>query len=308
MDPLSDVLSLLAIRGYQAGSFDMGRDLSLRFAAHRGIKCYTVTAGEMWLALDGLEPPLRVRTGDCFILPHDQPFRMATDLSLPSQDFHAFIDQFATEPLVASNGGGGPQVLGSCFAFDDPGADMLLTMLPPIVHLHSAKDRETLHAHFARMRDELLEERPGSALVVQQIALMILIQALRLHADASDGIGWLFALADRQVGAALRAMHAKPARRWTVGMLANEVGMSRSSFAARFQAQVGHGPVEYLTRWRMLLARRDLARGEPLSTVSRALGYESESAFSTAFKRVIGHPPRRRSRSASDRTSPIALL
>ncbi len=138
-----------------------------------------------------------------------------------------------------------------------------------------------------------MENRPGSALVVQQLATVTLIQALRLHLNASDGVGWLFALADRQVAPALQAIHSDPARRWTVGTLASEVGMSRSSFAARFRARVGDGPIEYLTRWRMLLAGRDLARGDPVGIVSRALGYESESAFSTAFKRVMGHPPRR---------------
>jgi AraC-like DNA-binding protein len=296
MDPLFDVLSLLAIRGYQTGGFDMGRDLSLRFSAHQGIKCYAVTAGEVWLALDGPEPPVRLQAGDCFILPHGRPFRMATDLLLPPQDFHTFIAQFGTDRLAALNGGGGPQVLGSFFAFQGPGADMLLTMLPPVVHLRSDEDRETLRANFARMRQELLEDRPGSTLVVQQLATVTLIQALRLHLDASDGVGWLFALADRQVAAALRAMHADPARRWTVGTLASEAGMSRSSFAARFRARVGDGPIEYLTRWRMLLAGRDLARGTSVGTVSRALGYESESAFSTAFKRVMGHPPRRHGR------------
>lgn len=303
MDPLSDILSLLAIRGYRAGGFDMGTDLSLHFAAHEGIKCYAVTAGTVWLALDGPEPPVLLQAGDCFILPHGRPFRMTTDLALPSQEFSTLIAKFGTGGLAALNGGGGPQVLGSFFAFAGPGADMLLNMLPPIVHLRSDEDRETLRANFARMRQELLEDRPGSALVVQQLATMTLIQALRLHLDASDGVGWLFALADRQVAAALRAMHADPARRWTVGTLAGEVGMSRSSFAARFRARVGDGPIEYLTRWRMLLAARDLTRGDPVGSVSRALGYESESAFSTAFKRVMGHPPRRHGRLLSAGTS-----
>jgi AraC-like DNA-binding protein len=81
--------------------------------------------------------------------------------------------------------------------------------------------------------------------------------------------------------------------------LAVEVGMSRSSFAARFRQLVGDGPIEYLTRWRMLLAGRDLSRGEPIDAVARSLGYESESAFSTAFKRVTGSPPRRHARLAA---------
>jgi AraC-like DNA-binding protein len=99
----------------------------------------------------------------------------------------------------------------------------------------------------------------------------------------------LFALSDKHVGAAI---HREPARRWTVAALALEAGMSRSGFAARFGQLVGDGPIEYLTRWRMLLAGRSLSRGEPIGATARSLGYESESAFSTAFRRVMSSTPR----------------
>ena len=125
-----------------------------------------------------------------------------------------------------------------------------------------------------------------------------LVEALRLHLDASRGVGWLFALADRQVGAAIVAIHREPARRWSVATLAAEVGMSRSGFAARFRQLSGDGPIAYLTRWRMLLAGRRLARGDPIGVVGRSLGYESESAFSTSFKRVTGDTPRRHASNA----------
>lgn len=300
MDPLSDIFSLLDIRGYRAGGFDIGGAWSLRFDAHQGIKCYAVTAGRAWLALDGPEQPVELRAGDCFILPHGRPFRMCSDLDLPPEDFRQYITGPGNGRLATIKGGGGALILGSHFAFEGPGADMLLGMLPSIVHLRSEPDREALRANFCRMRQELVEARPGSALIVQQLATMILVQALRLHLDTSDSVGWLFALSDRPVAAALQAIHADPARRWTVETLAGEVGMSRSSFAARFRARVGDGPIEYLTRWRMLLAGRSLARGEPVGVVSRALGYESESAFSTAFKRVMGHSPRRHGQHRSD--------
>jgi AraC-like DNA-binding protein len=121
---------------------------------------------------------------------------------------------------------------------------------------------------------------------------MIFVQVLRLYLHEGEAVGWLFALSDRHVGAAIAAMHRQPARRWTVAELADEVGMSRSVFAARFGALVGEGPIEYLTRWRMLLAGRRLSQGESVGTIARSLGYESESAFRTAFKRVTGRTPR----------------
>jgi AraC-like DNA-binding protein len=124
---------------------------------------------------------------------------------------------------------------------------------------------------------------------------MILIQALRLHLaeGMNGGVGWLFALADKQMGAAISAMHENPAHRWTLQTLAEQAGMSRSSFALKFKETVGKSPMEYLTRWRMVLAADRLENsGDPVSVIALTLGYESESAFSTAFKRVMGCSPR----------------
>ena len=142
---------------------------------------------------------------------------------------------------------------------------------------------------------ELREPQPGGSLIIQHLAHMILVEALRLHvaAPGKGSTGWLFALADRQMGAAIRAMHEEPGRRWTLEALAREAGMSRASFALKFKQAVGQPPMDYLTRWRMLLASDRLAaRAEPVGKVALSLGYESESAFSTAFKRVMGRAPR----------------
>jgi AraC-like DNA-binding protein len=135
-------------------------------------------------------------------------------------------------------------------------------------------------------------------LIAQQLAYLVLIQALRLHLEgASGGVGWLFALADAQMRAAIQAMHEAPAYRWSLQELAERAGMSRSSFALKFKQTVGSSPLEYLTRWRMLLAGdRLVSSGDPISAIAPALGYESESAFSTAFKRVMGCSPRQYAR------------
>ena len=293
MDPLSDVISLLEPRSTRVGGFDAGGDWSIRFEAHEGIKCYAVTSGEAWLAVDGVDEPVHLKAGDCFLLPRGWPFRVASDLALAPDDWRHCMGGARNGELNKVNGGGGATVLGGYFLVGGTQAQMLLGMLPPVVHLRSQRDRETLRWAFERMREELADARPGSFLIVQQLAYMILVQALRLHLDEGEGIGWIFALSDKHVGAAIAAIHREPARRWTVEALAVEVGMSRSSFAARFQQRVGDGPIEYLTRWRMLLAGRGLSRGEPVGAVARSLGYDSESAFSTAFKRVMGSTPGR---------------
>jgi len=299
MDPLSDVISFLEPRSYRVGGFEAGGDWSIRFDPFDGIKCYAVTSGACWIAVEDAGAPVLLKQGDCFLLPHGRAFRIASDPALPPDDWKRHFLGSSDGTLVRLNEIGGVTVLGGHFQLAGPQADMLLGMLPPIVQLQSETDRETLRWAFDRMRQELADAKPGSFLIVQQLVYMIFVQALRLHLDEGNGVGWLFALSDKHVGAAITAIHREPARRWTVAALAAEVGMSRSGFAARFGKLVGDGPIEYLTRWRMLLARRSLSRGEPVGAVARSLGYESESAFSTAYKRVMGNTPRYHTRLAA---------
>jgi AraC-like DNA-binding protein len=120
----------------------------------------------------------------------------------------------------------------------------------------------------------------------------------------NGGVGRLFALADKQMGAAINAMHDDPSHRWTLQELAQRAGMSRSTFALRFKETVGAPPMEYLARWRMVSAGDRLVNSsDPISDIALSLGYESESAFSTAFKRVMGCSPRQYSR-GRNRASP----
>ncbi|TGX49118.1 AraC family transcriptional regulator [Sphingomonas gei] len=298
MDPLSDVLSLLEPKSYFVGGFEAGGEWSVYFGEYDGIKCYAVTSGGCWLIHEGVPKPLPLEQGDCVLLPHGLPFRVASDPALPSEDWRRVFPGSGTGSLARLNDGGEVTVLGGHFQLAGPQAHILLGMLPPVVHLQSESDREALRWAIDRMRQELAEARPGNFLIVQQLVYMILIQALRLHLDEGRGVGWLFALSDKQVGTAITAIHHEPARRWTVETLALAVGMSRSGFAARFRTLVGDGPIEYLTRWRMLLAGRSLVRGESVGAIARSLGYESESAFSTAFKRVTGDTPRDHVRAA----------
>ena len=158
-----------------------------------------------------------------------------------------------------------------------------------------------------RMRQELREPQAGGFLVAQHLASMMLVQALRLHLaeGLNGGVGWLFALADKQMSAAINCMHDDPAHRWTLQKLAERAGMSRSTFALRFKETVGEAPMEYLTRWRMLLAGDKLTNsGDPVSVIAPSLGYESESAFSTAFRRVMGCSPRQYGRGRKPASPP----
>jgi AraC-like DNA-binding protein len=158
--------------------------------------------------------------------------------------------------------------------------------------------------YLERMMKVLREPQPGGFLLGQHLAQMMLVEALRLHiADrVTGGVGWLSALADRQMSAAISAMHEMPGYRWTLQELAERAGMSRSTFALRFKEKVGTSAMDYLTSWRMLRAGDRLVNsGGSVAEVALSLGYESESAFGTAFKRVMGCSPRQYGRVAEPR-------
>lgn len=296
MDPLSDVLSLLKPRSYVSAGFDAGGDWSIQFSDQHGrIKCYAVISGACWLRVDGVADAVRLKAGDCFVLPSGRPFRLASDMTLPSVDAGMIFPPARDGGVVTYKGGGGFFLVGSRFAVSGDHADILLRMLPPIVHIRKELEQAALRWSVERMMQELHARQPGSFLVAQHLAHIMLVQALRLHLteEVKDGVGWFFALTDKQLSAAINAIHADPAHRWTIQELAERACMSRSIFAQKFKEKVGETPMEYLTRWRMLLAGDRLANsGDSISVIAVSLGYESESAFSTAFKRVMGCSPR----------------
>ena len=317
-DPLSDVLSLLKPHTYIAGGFDVGGKLSMQFGRHDGIKCYAIVSGHGWLVVEGIPEPLRLTAGDCFLLPHGRPFCLTTDLDTPPTDFRTLLAckvRSTDGRFFVINGGGECCIVGGHFAFTGSHARILLDVLPIVAHIRQESDKSALLWSLERMRQELSDPRPGSFLVVQHLAHMMLVQALRLHlAEGPQGgpetrIGWLFALADPQIGASIQAMHSTPARRWTLQDLAEAAGMSRSSFAQRFKETVGSSPMDYLARWRMLVAADKLASTrKSIAEVALSLGYESESAFSTAFKRTMGCSPRQYARGCPPTPAPHIAL
>ena len=294
MDPLSDVLSLLKVQAYWSAGFDFGGDWALAIGPSPGIKFYAVVSGTCWFAVDGVTEPVPVAPGDCLLLPRGRAFRVARDLAFEPIDPLKTFAGVKDGGVTVYKGGGHFFGVGGEFALSGEQAELLLGVLPPIVHIRKEADKATLHWCIERMRQELRDPQPGSFVVAQQLATLLLVQTLRLHlAEGRDGgVGWLFALADRPMAAALRAIHDDPGAPWTVQSLAARAGMSRTTFALRFKETVGAAPLEYLTRWRMTVAGDRLVRSsEPIAAIGQSLGYDSQSAFSLAFKRVMGVSP-----------------
>ncbi len=305
MDPLSEVLALLKPQSLSSGGFTLPGDLAISFPQHQGIKCYAMLAGQCWLQVDTVAAPVQLNAGDCFLLPRGLPFRLTTDLSLEPVHYTAAWSRLSKTNDAPNIPEGARYMAGGFFAFTGSHAEMLLHSLPPIVHIQRESDKAAMRWSLDRLREELRDPQPGGSLIAQQLAYMMLIQALRLHlSDAtSTNRGWLSALADKQMSVALAAIHNHPSHPWTLQSLAERSGMSRSVFALRFRETAGATPMEYLTRWRMLLAADRLKTStDGLSAIATSLGYESESAFGKAFRRVMGYSPRRYARSAAPAT------
>ncbi len=261
-----------------------------------------------WLLADGRRHGYgRLTVGDCIILPSGRPFTLASDQALHPALAQDVLADAQPGDVILHNGGGDFAFIGARFEVDSRKAGTLLGTLPPLIHLHEAEDRASLRWCITQMMTEMRGGRPGGMLAARHLAHLVLLQAFRLHLSrqASDRVGLLYALADLQLGRAIEAMHADPAHRWTLAELAIRAGLSRSIFAQRFRERVGETPIGYLARWRMVLARERLtAGGEPLSTIARELGYESENAFNTAFRRIIGCSPRRYARAEALKAEP----
>ena len=296
MDPLSDVISLLKPNSFTCSGFDVGGGHSVQFPGFEGVKYYALVSGQFWLLVDGTSESVHLAAGDFVLLTGGHTCRLTTDLSLPATDAAVFKSQIQHNgDIVTLNGGGDSLTLGGHFLLSGDHANVLLDLLPPVIHIRKESVDPAFHWSLDLLMRELRTSRPGSSLVQQHLGSMILIQALRVYLseDTSGISGWLFALSDEKISRALMAIHGDPAQRWTLQKLAAIAGMSRSLFAERFKATVGTTAMEYVTRWRMFKATERLMDfHDPIAEIAPSLGYESESAFSVAFKRVLGCSPR----------------
>ncbi|MFI9729342.1 AraC family transcriptional regulator [Streptomyces sp. NPDC052092] len=293
-DPVADAIGLLRPRAVIGPSLRATGDWALRFAPFPHVRIGGLVRGTCWLVIEGHEPVF-LREGDTFMLGNPPPYVLASTLdTVPRPAESAWA---SAEDGLVRIGPESEQDLYLCLgdiAFDDRNAALLTDLLPALVTVRATDPHgKPLGQLVDLLVTEIGVRAPGGPLVENHLAQILLVHMLRAHAAESDRpTGWLSALNEDGIGAALRAMHADVAHSWKLKELADISHMSRSAFAASFKSHVGVPPLEYLIQWRMSLARDALARDSlSISELAQATGYLSESAFSTAFRRVVGSSP-----------------
>ena len=309
MDALSQTLRVVRLVGaiflhgrftapwcYQSPHADTAAPF-LEPSAERVVIFHLITEGECWVEL-GDGPPERLAAGDAVIFPQGDAHRMGSQPGLAPASSARLHEVLARRPRLLAYGGGGATTKLVCgyLACDARLARMLLAGLPPIVKVsvRGSNAGVWLEASLRYALAEARSPRPGGQGVLSKLAEVLFIEVLRIYMNeqAEGRTGWLAGVNDRIVGAALRALHAEPARPWTLEDLARVAGTSRSVLAERFPQLVGPTPMHYLAQWRMLLASNMLARSNaPLARIAEEVGYQTDTAFSRAFRREYGMPP-----------------
>lgn len=312
-DALSDVLRAVRLRG--AVFFDVEANAPWAAEAPPAtvvgpgilpgvdhvIEYHVVTSGECWATLlrDG-GAPVRMKAGDVVAFPHGDAHVMS---SAPGMRAAMNLDDYRppqapdTLPVLYElKGGDGERAHLVCgfLGCDARPFNPLLDALPRMLHMRGAQDGEWMQRFVAFATLEASEKRAGGASMLARLGEIMFIDLVRRYLaglpDASAN--WLGGLKDRVVGRALNLLHEAPARDWTLESLAKETGISRSVMAERFAYHVGRPPMQYLALWRMQLAAARLDAGDgSIAQIASDVGYESEAAFSRAFKRAVGVSP-----------------
>lgn len=293
-DVVSEVLDLVRMRAELVCANEFVTPWALSFkqpVSHFHI----IERGTAWLALDDRSRPMQLKPGDLIFLPLGAGHTLSSDPKLKARPIETIIPYY--DGTIYRQPGKGKQTHIVCGRFTFAGvlAPRLLALLPKVIHLQPERGRAfewlRLTSHF--LVEETRNPRPGSATMVIRLLHLLFTQAVRESAaKRPSNLGWMSGLIDARIGRALSAIHGDPAKPWSVAVLADIAGLSRSAFADRFTQLVGSSPLRYLTAWRLDLAADYLRTGTcSIGEIAGIVGYGSEAALTRAFKARFGASP-----------------
>jgi len=322
-DTLSDLLRAVRLRGalyYYIEGADpwvaeapAAREIlpAIMPGAGHMIEFHGVASGSCWAAIAG-QSPVRMEAGDIVLFPQGDSHVMSSAPGMRAENldvgmfFHPRPPQLPFALCVDEKGGttalldgGGPnrtKVVCGFLGCDARPFNPLLASLPRMIHMPgAATGNGSWISHFLRtVVEESNSRRPGGEAMLERMSEMMFVDVLRRYVDGlpAGETGWLAGLRDPGVGRALSLMHGRPAEDWTMERLGESAGLSRSVLHERFAHFLGQPPMQYLAAWRMQLAAGMLRDSDAkLIEVALDVGYESEAAFSRAFKRAVGTSP-----------------
>jgi AraC-like DNA-binding protein len=310
-DVLSDVLRAIRLRGAVYFDFELSSPWVLEAppsreivgkvmpGAQRVIEYHLIARGTCWGHAVG-EEPRQMCEGDLIVFPQGDAHVVSSAPGLrASPDMDAFARTSTPLPMFYELGGGGPErarIVCCVLGCDDRPFNPLLSALPRVIHLSSAGGSVAagwLGTLLGMAAKESGSARAGGENVLARLSELMFVETIRQYLETLPPAqtGWLAGLRDPMVGHALAVLHCEPHAPWTVERLARVVGLSRSVLAERFTLMVGQPPMQYLALWRMQLASRLLLEGGQVAATAAAVGYESESAFSRTFKKLVGQAP-----------------
>jgi AraC-like DNA-binding protein len=325
VDLLSDLLRVVRLsgavllRGHLSAPWAVGSLPPTQIAprllpgARRLVPMHVVAEGHCSIALEGGEP-VALPPGSVALLPYADPHVLGGGEPVDPVPIATLLPPAPARgglPLVVHGGGGArTHLLCGFLQCDELLFNPALRTMPPLLVARATPEAAPLGAMIRYLAQEAEAPQAGGACLRSRLAELLFVEVLRRHVASQPpgASGWLGAVNDPLVGAALQQLHARPGEPWTVARLAREVGACRSRLATRFTGLLGEPPMRYLTRWRLQLAARLLREGEEgLAVIAERVGYESEAAFNRAFKRWAGAPPgawrARREREAAARSA-----
>jgi AraC-like DNA-binding protein len=311
MDPLSDVLRSFRLTGgifldahftapwcvvSKLTAEDCGPFLT---APSLLIAYHFVIDGRFLLAVEG-ESTIEVRAGEVVLLPRNDVHMLASGSGLAPVNAHDLLQPSAGGGLAQiSHGGGGETTHLVCgFLSSEDLYNPLIAALPRMLKLdvEQGTSRDWVDASVRFAASELTEGRFATSSVMSRLSELLFVEAVRQYSvtPGDQDAGWLKGLEDPRIGRALALMHRSISSPWSAEALAREVSMSRSAFVERFTRLMGMPPIRYLTLWRLQTSKLHLRETQKtIAHLAHSIGYESEQAFSRAFKREFGLPPAR---------------
>ena len=299
-DPLTEILLNLRLDGLEYGRCRLRAPWAVAFPVQPTARFHFVAQGDCWLRAGDAEW-VQLRQGDAVLLPRGQSHVIASSRDVPAVDIAALpripvsdaiylVGNAHTDPGAATH-----TMFCAGLRFNLDARHPLLAMMPDVIRAGELARRDaTVPALLEAMEREVALQRVGACGILARMADVVAATTIRAWVECvcSETAGWIAALRCPVVGKALAAIHADPAREWTIPVLARLSGSSRSAFAAAFKKAVGETPARYVARLQMFQASEWIAvKGVRVSVAADRLGYESEASFSRAYKRIMGMPP-----------------